>query len=113
MSIRDHYVLAYADYLYSDPGLWRLTVDYLCTCGEIGMERADEVLLRVPLRINGTAGSSDEVQEGNLSVSMQIEEETQDHSGDLSAVVKELNMTCYEYQREHTRRLICQASFQN
>lgn len=108
MSIRDQYVLSYADYLHSDPGLWRLTVDYLCTCGEIGKEMADEVLIRVPLNIKGSLSAERKPQEKDPSASMEVEEEMQDEDEDLSGIVKELNATCYEYRREHARRMICQ-----
>ena len=51
LTLRQWYILAYAEYLHTDPGLWRLTVDYLCSCGDVGKEMADEVLVRVPLQL--------------------------------------------------------------
>ncbi|KAJ6581722.1 Nup85 nucleoporin-domain-containing protein [Mycena capillaripes] len=41
-----------AECLHSDPALWRITVDYMYSCGVVGKERGDEVLIRVPLRLN-------------------------------------------------------------
>lgn len=35
----------------SDPSLWRMVVEYMVTCEEIGLQTAREVLLHVPLRI--------------------------------------------------------------
>jgi nuclear pore complex protein Nup85 len=32
-------------------------------------------------------------------------------SGDLAGVVKDINATCYEYQREEVRRTICRVCF--
>lgn len=107
---RDVYVLNYADYLHSDPGLWRLTVDYLCTCGDAGKEVADEVLMRVPLNINDLVSSVGKRREPLRGVPMEIEADTQDVDGDLSGVVQELNATCHDYEREHTRRAICRVS---
>lgn len=109
MSLRDYYVISYAEYLHSDPGLWRLTVDYLYTCSEIGKEMADEILIRVPLDFNNGRKSMTDGYEADRSL-MEVEEDLK--SSNLSAIVKELNATCYEYQREHTRRSICQARSQ-
>ena len=47
LSLREQYILSYADYLRSDPALWRITVDYMYSCGDVGQSRADEILLRV------------------------------------------------------------------
>ena len=77
------------------------------------MAMADEILLRVPLEITDGEDTNDNDQEGNPNASMEVEEESQDNGGDLSTVVKELNQTCFEYRRESTRRVICQASSQN
>ncbi len=103
MSIRDSYVLNYADYLHSDPGLWRLTVDYLCTCGDMGKEMADQILLRVPLGLENMSSSHDRRANGESL-------DTQPDDGDLSGIVKELNATCFDYEREPTRRAICRVS---
>lgn len=99
-------MLAYANYLHSDPGLWRLTVDYLCTCGEAGKEMADEVLIRVPLGLNVSRKGKEKSREDKEPPSMAIDSDDQ-VDGDLSEIVKELNATCYEYEREHARRIIC------
>ena len=53
LTLRDQYTISYAEYLHSDPGLWRITVDYLCTCGDIGKQMADQILMRVPLMSGG------------------------------------------------------------
>ena len=44
-------MLAYAEYLRSDPALWRITVDYMYSCGDVGRYMGDQVLVRVPLRL--------------------------------------------------------------
>ncbi|EJD50257.1 hypothetical protein AURDEDRAFT_160791 [Auricularia subglabra TFB-10046 SS5] len=56
VAVRDYLVLAYAEYLRSDPHLWRLTVDYMYTCGPSGELMADQILLTVPIRL--AAGSN-------------------------------------------------------
>ena len=107
-SVRDTYVLTYASYLQSDPGLWRLTVDYLCTCGDVGKEMADQVLLRVPLKLGSSVSErGDQGADKKRTEGMDI----QDDDGDLSGVVRELNATCFEYKREPVRRIICQVGF--
>ena len=108
MTVRDQYVLDYAEYLHSDPGLWRLTVDYLCTCGIIGKEAADQVLIRVPLNLHASS-SKGKRREGAENTSEDMDD-GQIEDGDLSGVVKELNATCFDYQREPVRRLICRVS---
>lgn len=87
-SLRDEYVLEYAEYLRGDPGLWRITVEYLCSCGPLGEIRADEVITRVPLRLN----------EASIS------------AGEITGVLKEVNETCREYRREEARRAVCRVS---
>ncbi|PAV19573.1 hypothetical protein PNOK_0450700 [Pyrrhoderma noxium] len=93
VSSRDQYVLSYANYLYSDPGMWRLTVSYLYTCGSVGAEMADEVLLRVPLSKNSARESGNEPDS--------------EEDNDIWTTFGELNKVCGEHQREQTRRLIC------
>jgi nuclear pore complex protein Nup85 len=94
---RQHYILAYAEYLRADPGLWRITVEYMCSCGIVGQERADEVLLRVPLRLSDKPVA--ERVETQLSGDIL--------SGDIVGVLKELNATCFAHHREEVRRMVC------
>lgn len=95
-SMRDQHILSYAEYLRADPGLWRITVEYMYSCSEVGKQRADEILLRVPLRLHEqTADSNTE----------------RIKTGDIVGVFKEVNQICFEYQREATRRSVCRASF--
>lgn len=92
MSPRDHHILAYAEYLHSDPALWRITVDYMYSCGEVGKQQADEVLLRVPLRLH---------EQTDPTVERRIK------AGDVVGVLKDVNQTCFQYQREGVRRTVC------
>ncbi|TFK60439.1 hypothetical protein BDN72DRAFT_939980 [Pluteus cervinus] len=98
LSFRDEYVLAYAEYLHSDHTLWRITLDYMYSCDEIGKRQADEVLLRVPLRL----------QE---QTSKQIE--TSIKSGDIVGVLKDVNEICYQHQREMVRRTVLRIGAQS
>ena len=94
ISIRDQYILSYADYLHSDPALWRITVAYMCSCGKIGRERADEILLRVPISFKTGPGDSGDVNPAA-------------HSGEVPAALRAVVETCHEYGRESVRRMVC------
>ncbi|KAJ7334118.1 Nup85 nucleoporin-domain-containing protein [Mycena albidolilacea] len=100
ISIRDQFVLAYAEYLHSDPALWRITVDYMYSCGDVGKERADEVLIRVPLRLNDKSSASHGGDEGKI------------RAGNVVGVLKDVNQTCFDYRRESARRTVCRIAAQ-
>ncbi|KAF9054665.1 Nup85 nucleoporin-domain-containing protein [Panaeolus papilionaceus] len=93
LTTRDRFVLEYAEYLHSDPALWRITVDYMYTCNDIGKARADEVLLRVPLRL----------QEQNFDRRV----DSRIRAGEIVGVFKDVNKTCFDYKRENVRRTVC------
>ncbi|KZT07396.1 uncharacterized protein LAESUDRAFT_677822 [Laetiporus sulphureus 93-53] len=94
LTLREHYLIAYAEYLRANPELWRITVKYLCACGEVGKRMADEVLLRVPFKV--------EVHEPT----------NEDDESVQSPLLRELNKTCFELGREETRRMICKVAAQ-
>jgi nuclear pore complex protein Nup85 len=68
------------------------------SCGEVGQSRADEVLLRVPLKLHE--------QNSDLKVDSQI------RAGEIVGVLKDVNRTCFEYKREAVRRTICRIAAQ-
>lgn len=103
LTVRDFYVLSYAQHLHSDSAMWRITVTYMYTCGKIGASTADEILLGVPLRLQGKPSSTTEGGDGEIV----------SDRGDLSAIVKEVNATCHEYQREAVRRTVCRIAAQS
>jgi nuclear pore complex protein Nup85 len=49
MSLRDYCVLEYAEAVLNDPGQWMIAVDYMQSCGNLGLGIADEVLYHIPL----------------------------------------------------------------
>ncbi|KAJ4479675.1 nucleoporin Nup85-like protein [Lentinula edodes] len=87
---RDEYVLAYAEYLRSDSSLWRITIAYLYSCGRVGEEQADEVLMRVPLSLNPAAIGESPIP-----------------SDTMAEVVKDISAICREHGRESVRRAVC------
>ena len=93
VSLREHYILSYADYLHSDSALWRITVDYMYSCGDVGKSRADEILLRVPLRL--------QEQNSDRRIDSRI------RAGDVVGALKDVNKTCFQYKRENVRRTVC------
>ncbi|KAL0569065.1 hypothetical protein V5O48_012909 [Marasmius crinis-equi] len=95
LSKRDEYVLSYADYLHSDPTLWRIIVPYMYSCDEIGKERGDSLLMRVPLRYQNSDPS-----EGSGPVNS------------IAKTVKEISSLCLEHQREYVRRAVCKVAAQ-
>ena len=95
VSLRDYYILSYADYLCADPAVWRITIDYMYSCNnEIGKERADRILARVPFQPRqSSADAANAVR-----------------SGEVIGVLKDINEACRKYQRENVRRTVCKAS---
>lgn len=63
------------------------------TCGDIGKLQADELLIRVPLRLHEQVGSNGRTPSGNIV-----------------GVLKDINQTCLQYQRELVRRTVCKVS---
>lgn len=116
MSLRTYHVLQYAEYLHSDPALWRITVDYMCACGEIGTYRADEVLRRVPLGFSPYPQPTESDPSGKkLTASDDRAMDTEDEAsriraGDIVGVLKEVNQCCFEHGREGVRRMVCRVS---
>ncbi|KAF5369464.1 hypothetical protein D9758_002731 [Tetrapyrgos nigripes] len=94
LSKRDEYVLSYAEYLHSDPTQWKITIAYMYSCGDIGRERADEILVRVPLKLHPseTSGTPEEA---------------------IAQAVKEISEVCFNHQREAVRRTVCRIAAQS
>ncbi|KAK7060823.1 hypothetical protein VNI00_000556 [Paramarasmius palmivorus] len=89
LSKRDEYLLSYAEYIHADPTLWRETVSYMYSCGDIGKERGDAVLMHIPLR-----------------------QRISQPADNLSETIKEINAICFEHQREYVRRAVCRIAGQ-
>ncbi|KAG8706603.1 hypothetical protein FRC09_002328 [Ceratobasidium sp. 395] len=49
ISLRDHFVLAYAEHLHSDPTLFEIELEYMGRCGVIGRERIAAVIGHIPV----------------------------------------------------------------
>ncbi|OBZ66762.1 Nuclear pore complex protein Nup85 [Grifola frondosa] len=101
LSLRDQYIIDYAEHLRTDPALWRLTVDYMYSCGPVGIEMADQVLMHVPLRLR-PAKNEPTVADDNAKI----------RAGAVVGVLKEISQTCFDYQREGVRRMVCRVAAQ-
>ena len=66
------------------------------SCREIGQSRADDILLRIPLRLHE--------QNTDVKVDSRI------RAGEVIGVLKDVNTTCFEYRRENVRRTVCRVS---
>ncbi|QRV74335.1 nuclear pore complex protein Nup85 [Ceratobasidium sp. AG-Ba] len=49
VSLRDHFVLAYAEHLHSDPTLFEIELEYMGRCGVLGRERIASVIRHIPV----------------------------------------------------------------
>jgi nuclear pore complex protein Nup85 len=68
------------------------------SCGDVGKERGDEVLIRVPLRLNEKTPVSHSGDEGKI------------RAGNIVGVLRDVNQTCFDYRREVARRTVCRVS---
>jgi nuclear pore complex protein Nup85 len=86
----------------------------MCACGDIGKERADQVLVRVPLRLDPGSKSFQK----NVAPKMTLlgddykasgveDEAARIRAGDVVGVLKDVNQCCFEHQREGVRRMVC------
>lgn len=73
----------------------------MCSCGDIGKEMADEVLIRVPLQLER---QSSKVQGGDATGD---DDGAPTYLNALEGVLKDVNTSCYEHQREGARRAVC------
>lgn len=96
VSQRDYYALSYADYLQSDPALWRIVIAYMYSCGNIGRRRGDEVLLHIPLHLHEKASEPHTAE--------------RIRAGELAGTLKDINEACLRYKREGVRRTVCKVS---
>lgn len=90
----------------------------MCTCGEIGTRRADQVLLRVPFGFRThfppiRSDPSGKKTAVNDDRTMDTEDDAlRIRAGDIVGVLKEVNKCCFEHGREGVRRMVCRVSLQ-
>jgi nuclear pore complex protein Nup85 len=63
ISLRDYCVLEYAEAILNDPGQWMIAVEYMQSCGNVGLGIADEILYRVQLDLSKEDVSMEHDQE--------------------------------------------------
>ncbi|KZW00006.1 hypothetical protein EXIGLDRAFT_723166 [Exidia glandulosa HHB12029] len=106
VSVRDYLVLSYAEYLRADPHLWRITVDYMYTCGELGERMADQILLTVPITRADAGGETRDVEMGDATTAATAPSSSATNDATIGGV-EALSEICREHAREHVRRQIC------
>lgn len=84
----------------------------MCACGEIGKERADQVLIRVPLKLSSHSAQAPTMDGEPKSILLDGDTSKEDEAarvraGDVVGVLKDVNQCCFEYQREEVRRMVC------
>ncbi|KAF8309271.1 hypothetical protein DL93DRAFT_2100127 [Clavulina sp. PMI_390] len=52
LSLRSNLLIEYAEHLYTDPSLWRVTLEYLGACGAEGKALVAEVIMRIPVDVS-------------------------------------------------------------
>lgn len=119
--MRDWFILSYTDLLISDPGLWRITVDYYASMENIdlGTGRMREYLLSIgstsPIEIPpsvSSATTSDEadhatkkaLDDGGMEIVEKVKKET---SGKLASSVEGVLAACAMYGLEDVARSVC------
>jgi nuclear pore complex protein Nup85 len=59
LSLRATLLIEYAEHIYTDPSLWRVTLEYLGACGSEGAAMAAELIKRVSIDIDFPTDISD------------------------------------------------------
>ena len=104
-SLREYFILSYTDTLLADPGLWRIVLDYLSSCGAEGRARMRSVILAVNLESEAKAeGASDDV---NMD-----EGEAKENEGPVNSTqtVEEVLRACAEHDLDDEMRKVCKVS---
>ncbi|TIB15165.1 hypothetical protein E3P92_01744 [Wallemia ichthyophaga] len=99
LSLRQHFLLQYADKLASDPGLWTITLDYYAQCGVEGASRVRALIVRVPLQLDARSDRDNKMDADNVF----------DISTDLPNLtrVEEILSICQEYALEEEASEVC------
>ncbi|KAL8279181.1 hypothetical protein RQP46_008437 [Phenoliferia psychrophenolica] len=102
-SLRDYFILSYTDILLSDPGLWRIVLDYLSSCGAEGRARMRAVVLAVNLDSESkTEGAAVEDVEMDGGETKENEPPTK-----TTDTVEEVLRACAEHGLDDEMRKVC------
>lgn len=130
VTLRDWFILSYTDILMSDPGLWRITVDYFASLDNIdlGLGRMREYLLSIgstsPIEMAKKAGNGRQEPDGNgegkpeedqtphlpvdgMDVVVKVRKET---TKKLRTSVEDVLSACAIYGLEDVARSVCVVS---
>lgn len=103
LTLRQHFLLQYADKLASDPGLWTITLDYYAQCGVEGASRVRALIVRVPLLLDTKTQSASEDE------NMDADDVFTDIPYNLPNLtrVEEILSICQEYAMEEEASEVC------
>ena len=113
MSLRDYFLLEYAELLQSNPkhaALWRIVADYLTAAGEEGRSRLREYIVRVGLGWDDAKGKSRDLAQGQGGA---VEDEMQVENADEVAEedqrlrrFAEIREACIELKLDEEWRIV-------
>ncbi|KAK4050234.1 hypothetical protein OIV83_003555 [Microbotryomycetes sp. JL201] len=105
-SLRDYFVLSYTDILQADWTMWRVTVDYLGTCGSEGLARMTRVLESVPLDEALTRTEAPIAEESGMDVEDSADK---DERARRTSVAEDVIRVSVEYGLDEQLASICKA----
>lgn len=102
LTLRQYFLLQYADKLASDPGLWTITLDYYAQCGIEGAGRVRTLIVRIPLLLDHNSSNDGDEKMDSDDVFI----------GDSSKLpnltrVEEILSICVEYGLEEEASEVC------
>ncbi|KAM0786288.1 hypothetical protein ACM66B_001767 [Microbotryomycetes sp. NB124-2] len=108
LTLRDYFVLSYTDILQTDWTMWRVTVDYLGTCGVEGLARMAKVLESLPLD-EALVKAETLVVDAETSAMDVVEESTADKDEPKTSVAEDVIRVCVEYGLVEQMSTVCKA----
>lgn len=107
-SLRDHFILEYADMLMDSPSqedLWRAIAEYLNAAGDDGSARLHEYIVRVGVTL-GTSKPSGKVANGSMDVEV-VSVDDEEEESETTTKLRELRQTCEGFNLQDEWRTIC------
>lgn len=118
IGFRDHFILQYTDILLSDPGLWRIVVDYLASLDNVGIGRGR--MREVLLSLGSSARVGDREEDREEEVDAKAENAGREDDKAAAAVDDEAQLksrkqtriedvleACAQYGLEDVTRSLC------
>ncbi|KAM0752697.1 Nucleoporin, Nup85-like protein [Meredithblackwellia eburnea MCA 4105] len=106
-SLRNYFTLSYTDALLADPGLWRIILDYLSSCGFEGRERMRRVVLSV--RLDGVGLDDNKDREGKGKQVDVMDEDGKENKEPRTSTsrAEEVIQACVDHGLDEEMRKVC------